>query len=108
MDKLAVALGLYDTGPAQDGQVLGSDGLLEPELDIKFGDCQLFMFVQDPDDLLPEFVIQRAKDHRRLLEVDKIYFNGGFLSRLGVEDHPIITACATHTVRSVEGLKKSI
>ena len=108
MNEFAIPLGLDDACPAQDGQVLGSNGLFQAELDIEFGDCQLFMFIQDANDLLPEFVIQGAQDHRGLFQIDKIYFYGSVIPRLGIEDHPIITACTAHTVLSVEGLKKII
>jgi hypothetical protein len=107
MNEFAVAFGFDDTGTAQNGQMLGGYRLLEPELYIKFGDCQLFMLVQDPHNLLSEFVIQGPENHGGLFQIDEIYFNCSVIPILCVEDHPIITACTSHTVRSVDGLKKS-
>jgi len=67
MDEFSVSLGFNDAGPAQDGQVLGGYRLFQAQLDIEFRDCQLFMLVQDANDLLPEFVIEGPQDHRGLL-----------------------------------------
>lgn len=108
MNEFTIAFGLDDTSPAQDGQVLGGNGLLEPEMDIEFRDCQPFMFIQNLDNLLTEFMIQGPQDHSGLLEVYKIHFNGSILTALSIEDHPIVTACASHTVRSVEVSKNII
>ena len=108
VDKLAISFGLDDTRSAEDSEVLGSHRLFESQLNVKFSDCQLLMFVQDAYDLLPEFVIQGPEDHCGLLQVDKIYFNCSIITRLGIEDHPIVTACTAHTVRLIEGLIKII
>jgi len=106
MDEFAIPFGLDDSCPSQDGQVLGSYGLLQSQLDIEFCDCQLFMLVQDTHNLLPELVIQGPEDHGGLFQIHKIHFNCSIFTRLGIEDHPIITACTTHTVRLVVGLIK--
>ena len=67
MDEFAVAFRPDDAGPAQNSKVLGSYRLFQPQLDVEFCDCQLFVLVQYPNDLLPEFVIKGPKDHRGLL-----------------------------------------
>jgi hypothetical protein len=108
MNEFPVAFGFDDAGPAQDRKMLGGDGLFEPELYIKLGDRQPLMFVEDPHNLLPQLMIERAKDHGGLFQIDKIYFYCSVIPRLCIEDHPIITACTSHTVRSVEGVKKAI
>jgi len=45
MNEFAIPLGFDDTRPAEDCQVLGGDRLFQPELDIEFRDCQLFMLI---------------------------------------------------------------
>jgi hypothetical protein len=56
------------------------------------------MVIEDFHDLLAEFVIQGSQNHGSLFQIDKIDFNRSIFSRLGIKDHPVITACDAHTV----------
>ncbi len=58
INEFPVALGFYNARPAQDGKMLRGHRLFEAKMYVDFGDCQLFVLIQEADDLLTEFVIE--------------------------------------------------
>jgi hypothetical protein len=96
MNEFSVALSFYDAGPAENGQVLGSDGLLQAQVDIEFGNREFFIFVQYTNDLLAQLMVQGPQDHSGFLEVDKVNFYGRIIPSVGVDNHPVITDCTSH------------
>src|SRR6185437_10998484 len=93
---------------AKDGEVLGGHGLLQPEVNIQFGNRESFMLVQDADDLLTEFMIEGPQDHRGFFEVDKVNLHRCIVSPMGIDDHPVITACTIHDGKHVKRICKLI
>src|SRR4051812_10372553 len=91
MNELAIALGLNDAGPAENGQVLRGHGLFQAEVDIQLGYGEFFMLIQYPHDLLTELMIQGTQDHRCFFEVDKINLYRCVITTMCVYDHPVIT-----------------
>src|SRR5450432_1019625 len=105
VNEFTVPFGFHDPCPAEYGQMLGCDRLFQSEMNIQFSDSQFFMLIEDTYNLLPELMIQGTKNHRSLFQINKIYFYCSIIPGLSVEDHPIVTACAGHTVERLEGLK---
>jgi len=58
VDEFTVALRLYDTRASKDSKMLGGNRLFEAKVNVDLGDGEFFIFIQQTDDLLTEFVIE--------------------------------------------------